>query len=122
MATKVRLFGGFEVQLPDGRLADLPGQKDRALLAVLALQPGAVHTRDKLTGLLWSERGGSQARDSLKHALMRVRQCFGPSISPPVVVDRQSISIDPYAVTVDVSVFEQLLRDGAPEAIEHPLF
>jgi len=118
MATEVRLFGGFEVQLPDGRLADLPGQKDRGLLAVLALQPGAVHTRDKLAGLLWSERGESQARDSLKHALTRIRQCFGPSIPSPVVADRRSISVDPSAVTVDVAVFEQLVRNGTPEAIE----
>src|SRR5262245_5672437 len=110
MAMEVRLFGGFEVQLQGGRLADLPGKKDRALLAVLALQPGAAYTRDKLAGLLWSERGEPQARDSLKHALTRIRQCFGPSTPSPVVADRQSISVDPSAVTVDIAVFEQLLR------------
>jgi DNA-binding SARP family transcriptional activator len=105
-------------RLAGGQVVELPSQKDRALLAVLALQPGAIHARDKFAGLLWRERGEPQARDSLKHSLTRLRQCFGSSIPPPIVADRQSVSVDPSAVIVDVATFEQLLRNGAPEAIE----
>jgi DNA-binding SARP family transcriptional activator len=65
----LRLLGTFELKLADGRAVDLPGQKDRALLAILALAQGAPLSRDKLAGLLWSDRGDAQARDSLKHAL-----------------------------------------------------
>jgi DNA-binding SARP family transcriptional activator len=61
------LFGRFDLRA-DGSLVDLPGQKDRALLAILAVSSGAALPRDKLTGLLWSDRADAQARDSLKHA------------------------------------------------------
>src|ERR1700756_5601734 len=33
---ELTLFGGFELQRPGGEVINLPGQKDRALLAVLA--------------------------------------------------------------------------------------
>src|SRR5262245_30711499 len=115
---KLTLFGGFELRLAGGQVVDLPGQKDRALLAVLALPPGATHARDKLAGLLWSDRGDQQARDSLKHALNKLRQCFQSAMPPPIVADRQSVRLDPAAVTIDVAAFERLLRDGTPEALE----
>jgi hypothetical protein len=44
---ELKLFGVFELKLSDGRLADLPGQKDRALLAIVALAEGAPRSRDK---------------------------------------------------------------------------
>ncbi len=115
---ELTLFGGFQARLTGGQVIDLPGQKDRALLAVLALPPGATHARDKLAGLLWSDRGDRQARDSLKHALNKLRQCFQSATPPPIVADRQSVRLDPAAVATDVATFERLLRDGTPEALE----
>jgi TolB-like protein/two-component SAPR family response regulator len=117
IAAELTLFGGFELRLAGGETVDLPGQKDRALLAVLALRPGATQSRDKLAGLLWSERGDAQARDSLKHALTRLRQCFaaGP---PPFVADRRSVTLDPAALATDVVRFEQLMGDGTDDALE----
>src|SRR5262245_11330156 len=87
---ELALFGGFELRA-EGEIVDLPGQKDRALLAILALRPGASHTRDKLVGLLWSDHGDHQARDSLKHAVGRLRQCVDP---PPIVADRLSVRLN----------------------------
>jgi len=117
-AAEFTLFGGFEVRLASGAVVDLPGQKDRALLAVLALPPGATHSRDQLASLLWSDRGDQQARDSLKHSLTRLRQGFQSTISQPIVADRNSVSLDPRVVTTDVATFEQLVREGTPEALE----
>src|SRR5262249_50797977 len=108
------IFGGFELRA-DGEIVDLPGQKDRALLAILALRPGAIHTRDKLAGLLWGDHGDRQARDSLKHAVGRLRQCVDP---PPILADRQSVRLNTAALAVDVARFEKLLGDGTPEALE----
>ena len=118
MATEIRLFGGIEIQLAGGSMVNLSSQKDRALLAILALQPGVMHARSKLTSLLWSERGEAQARDNLKHALARLRQCLGRSTQEAIVSDRQSVAIDPSAVTVDVATFEELLRNGTDEGVE----
>jgi TolB-like protein len=112
------LFGGFELRLASGQVVDLPGQKDRALLAVLALPPGATHSRDKLAGLLWSDRGDPQARDSLKHSLTRLRQGFPSETSQPIIADRNSVSLDSRGVTIDVATFEQLLREGTPAGLE----
>ena len=50
MVAELTLFGGFELRLASGKVVDLPGQKDRALLAILALRPGTTHSREKLAG------------------------------------------------------------------------
>ncbi len=115
---QLTLLGGFELRLASGQVVDLPGLKDRALLAILALPPGATHSRDKLASLLWSDRGDQQARDSLKHALTRLRQCLQDASPPPIVADRQSVRFDAAGVTVDVAAFERLLGDGTPQALE----
>ena len=115
---ELKLLGAFELRLPDGQIADLPGQKDRALLAILALNAGASQSRDKLAGLLWGDHGEPQARDSLKHALTRLRQCFGEAMSSAIVADRQSVRIDPAGLSIDVSQFERLAREGTLEALE----
>jgi TolB-like protein/cytochrome c-type biogenesis protein CcmH/NrfG len=117
-AAALSLLGGFEVRSAAGEPLELPGQKDRALLAFLALPPGATHAREKLASLLWGDRGDPQARDSLKHALTRIRQCLQSADPQAVDADRQSVRLEPGAVTTDVARFERLLRDGTAEAIE----
>jgi adenylate cyclase len=115
---ELTLFGGFELQRSSGEVIGLPGQKERALLAVLALRPGASQSRDKLAGLLWGDRGDKQARDSLKHSVTRLRESLSSITPPPVLADRQSVRLDPAALAIDVALFEQLLRDGTLEALE----
>src|SRR5215469_6711225 len=115
---ELTLFGGFELQRSSGEVIGLPGQKERALLAVLALRPGASQSRDKLAGLLWGDRGDKQARDSLKHSVTRLRQSLSSITPPPVLADRQSVRLDPAALAIDVALLEQLLRDGTMEALE----
>ncbi|HEX6092091.1 MAG TPA: BTAD domain-containing putative transcriptional regulator [Dongiaceae bacterium] len=117
-AAAVQLLGGFEVRSPDGQPIDLPGQKDRALLAFLALPAGVTHSREKLASLLWSDRGDQQARDSLKHALTRIRQGLQSADPPAIEADRQSVRLDPLGVATDVARFEQFVRDGSAEALE----
>ena len=108
------LFGTFALKLADGRVADLPGQKDRALLAILALNAGSPQSRERLASLLWSDRGDTQARDSLKHALTRIRQCLGDAL----IADRQTAQLDLSAVASDVARLERLVREGTTEALE----
>ena len=114
----LRLLGTFELKLSDGRVVDLPGQKDRALLAALALSTGTALSREKLASLLWSDRGDAQARDSLKHALTRIRQCFGDGAPCPIIADRQSVRLDPAGLAIDTNRFEDMVRSGTPEALE----
>src|SRR5215469_10715790 len=115
---ELTLFGGFGVRAPSEGAINLLGQKERALLAFLALPPGMNHSRDKLASLLWSDRRDPQARDSLKHALTRLRQFLQSADSPAIIADRQSVRLDPAAVSTDVAAFERLVSAGTPEAIE----
>jgi TolB-like protein/Tfp pilus assembly protein PilF len=112
------LFGGFELRLADGEFVDLTGQKDRALLAVLALPAGTTHARDKLASLLWSDRGEQQARDSLKHSLTKLRQSLPAAAKAAIVADRTSARLEPDVVTTDVAAFERLARSGSTAALE----
>jgi DNA-binding SARP family transcriptional activator len=111
------LFGGFEARRASGAVVDLPGQKERALLAYLAVTPGDVHPRERLAGLLWSERGDRQARDSLKQALMRLRRCLEAGDGGALRADRQSVALERAAVSVDVLAFERFIRDGTIESL-----
>jgi TolB-like protein/DNA-binding SARP family transcriptional activator/predicted Zn-dependent protease len=118
---RLMLLGGFELRLADGEALGLLGQKDRALLAVLALPAGATHARDKLASLLWSDRGDPQARDSLKHALTKLRQCLPSGGPASIVADRLTVKFDPASVTIDVAEFERLVREGTPPALEQAI-
>jgi DNA-binding SARP family transcriptional activator len=118
---ELRLYGGFELRLASGEVVDLLGQKDRALLAILALPAGTTHSRDKLASLLWSDRGDQQARDSLKHSLTKLRQCLPVAVQSSIVADRSTARLDPAAMTIDVAEFEQLVRDGTPAALERAM-
>jgi TolB-like protein/DNA-binding SARP family transcriptional activator/Flp pilus assembly protein TadD len=110
------LFGGFRA-CAGGRPVDVPGRKERALLAILALSLGELRSRDKLAGLLWSDRADKQARDSLKSAIARLKQALGPLQPPPIVSDRDCLCLDREGVAVDVAAFERLIGEGTPESI-----
>ena len=110
------LLGGFQARAA-GISVDVPGRKERALLAVLALPPGQRHSRDKLAGLLWSDRGDKQARDSLKSAISRLKEAFGSLHSSPIVSERECVSLDREKVAVDVAAFERLIGEEKPESI-----
>ena len=110
---QVRLFGDFEIDGDDPRPV-LPGQKDRALLAVLAIAGGRPVPRDRLAGLLWGDRGTAQARDSVKHALAALRQALAPAGPGAVVADRAAVRLDPGLVAIDVARFEAALARGTP--------
>jgi TolB-like protein/DNA-binding SARP family transcriptional activator/Tfp pilus assembly protein PilF len=117
-SAELALFGGFQARLATGEAIAIPGQKDRALLAILALSPGVAHSRDKLASLLWSDRGDQQARDSLKHTLVRLRQCLHPVDPPPIIADRQSVRLDSAGLDIDVANFQRLLVEQTPGSFE----
>jgi len=111
------LFGGFQARAA-GQVIDVPGRKERALLALLAMPPGELRSRDKLCGLLWGDRGDKQAHDSLKQALHRLRSSFELVLPLPISADREFLALDRTGVAIDVQEFEQLISEGTPEAVE----
>jgi DNA-binding SARP family transcriptional activator len=101
----------------DGQAIDLPGRRERALLAYLAMSPGEPRSREKLAGMLWSERADKQARDSLKQAVLKLRKALNGVQPTPLPSDREFVTLDPAAVSVDVAEFERLIGHGTPEAV-----
>jgi DNA-binding SARP family transcriptional activator len=110
------LLGGFQVR-GAGQEIDVAGRKERALLAVLAMPAGEPRSRDKLAGLLWSDRADNQARDSLKQAVFKLRKSFAGVEPVPLLADREFLSLERAAVAVDVAEFEQLICMGTMEAL-----
>lgn len=113
---EIGLLGAFQLRL-DGRAIDLPGRRERALLAYLAMPPGEPRSRDKLAGVLWSERGEKQARDSLKQAVLKLRKALDGVQPEPLPSDREFVTLDPAAVSVDTAEFERLIGQGTPDAV-----
>jgi DNA-binding SARP family transcriptional activator len=110
------LLGGFQASVA-GQEIDVPGRKERALLAFLAIPAGKARSRDKLAGLLWSDRGDSQARESLKQAVFKLRKSLDSVQPSPVLADRELVSLERAAVTVDVTEFEQMMGAGTIEGL-----
>jgi TolB-like protein len=111
---RLKVLGGFEARIGPGEPLDIATRKTRALLAYLALPPGRAHARDKLTGLLWSDRGDEQARNSLRQALTELGRILTGIEPSPLVKGRDTLSLDREAVEVDAMLFERLA--ASPDA------
>ena len=110
---QLKLLGGFEARKVSGPVLDIAARKTRALLAYLALPTGRTHSRDKLVGLLWSDRGDEQARNSLRQALTELGKALGAVEPSPLVKQRDSLALDPANVEVDALIFEELAAGNA---------
>ena len=117
---ELALFGGFRARV-EGKSIDVPGRKERALLAYLAMASGEPRSRDSLCALLWGGLGAKQARDALKQALYRLRLAFEPVRSLPILADRTQLILDRDAVAIDVQQFGRWIGDGAPESLERAI-
>ena len=69
---QIRLFGGFDVLA--GKPLDFPTRKTRLLFAYLSMYAGEAVVRERLKGLLWSDRSEAQAAGSLRRALADIRK------------------------------------------------
>lgn len=114
---KLDLLGGFHLAAAGTELR-LPTRKAAALLACLALAPERARSRETLIGLLWGERGETQARHSLSQTLSSIRRVFADAGAAPIVVaDVGGIALESGRVEVDVDGFERRVAEGTPEAL-----
>ncbi|MFL5931793.1 MAG: BTAD domain-containing putative transcriptional regulator [Gaiellaceae bacterium] len=107
----VRLLGPLEVGV-SGRPVELRRQKQRALLALLALRAGEVVSTDRLVEDLWGSEPPKAAVGSLQNLVSELRKVLGAELlvtrAPGYV-----LAIEPH--DVDAHRFEQLARE-APKA------
>lgn len=116
---QLNLFGGFGLRRSDGGEVRLPTRKAEALLAYLACHPGEKQPRDRLTAMLWGDRGDRQARHSLSQTLLSIRQAF-EGADALLMVERETVAACAEAVTSDVLDFQRLIdsEDGLRSALD----
>jgi TolB-like protein/Tfp pilus assembly protein PilF len=85
----------------------LSTRKAGALLAYLACHPAEKHPRDRLTALLWGDRGDKQARHSLSQTLLSLRQELADA-DPLLLIDRETVALRADAVACDALEFRRL--------------
>jgi DNA-binding SARP family transcriptional activator len=104
----LRILGPLEVSDETGPIA-LGGQRQRALLAVLALEPGRVVATDRLVDLLWGEGAPKTAMASLQNGVAQLRKALGPDTletrTPGYVLRISPDQVDAYR-------FERSLTDA----------
>ena len=114
----IKLLGGFEAHLVSGEAIPPIGRKAQALLAYLALAPGTPQPREKLTALLWSDRGEAQARSSLRQALSELRKALAGADPPPLETKGEAVALAADAVVVDVEILGRLVDGGEGPSLE----
>lgn len=108
---KIKLFGTLEVLNPDGDRIAIPGSKQQALLACLALSTGYPPSRDRLIGLLWGDRFADQARQSLRQGISKLRQLLVIDDQSALTANNDHIGLNLDLVTVDLAEFQDLIRE-----------
>ena len=103
----VRLLGPIEAER-DGVPATLGGPKPRALLAVLALEPGRVVSVDKLVEALWPGDPPETAAHAVQVYVSQLRKALGPVIATRA----PGYELELAPERVDLHRFARLTQDG----------
>ena len=110
------LLGGFRARLDSGAPVALPTRKAQALLAYLAVPLGTAHPRDKLASLLWGNTLETTGRTSLRQTLYALRKSLRDVHPQPLLVDGETVALDPAAVTIDVHEFQKRAAEATLSA------
>jgi DNA-binding SARP family transcriptional activator len=106
------LFGGFRAELDDQPQDGFSTDKNRALLAYLALECRTPHRREALASLLWPHRGENAAHNSLRQALYQLRHILvlASDSEPHLLITAEQVQFNPASDHwVDVLEFETRL-------------
>lgn len=99
---RLSLFGRFSLVSANGAEVTITSGKGKALLAYLAQTPGKPRSREEIMALLWSDRGETQGRASLRQVLTGLRKELGGDL----------LKIDRNSVTLDANIVELLPAGG----------
>ena len=109
----LRLIGRFRLKAGNDAVVDVPSRRARALLAYLALAPERTASRERLRGLLWSDRAEAQARASLRQCLLELRGALTTAGLDLLDISREAVGFRTDIVDVDVEALEIALSGGA---------
>ena len=72
-----RVLGPLAVEGDDGPI-EIPGDRPRALLTALLLQPNAIVSADRLVDIVWGDDGPDRPANALQQVVARLRNRLGP--------------------------------------------
>lgn len=98
---RLAVFGKFSLLAANSSEIPINSQKTKALLAYLALSPGMERSREEIMALLWSDRGDTQARASLRQVLFGLKQMLGEEAQNAVRVSDHAVSLNTAHIAVD---------------------
>jgi DNA-binding SARP family transcriptional activator len=113
---RITLAGGVFLSF-DGQDISLPNRKARAMLAVLALNSPPEESRERLTGLLWSESEQSRAHATLRQAVHETRQTLAAVGCNALVAGRLTVALRPGSFQVDMTEMLTELEAGVPDLV-----
>jgi DNA-binding SARP family transcriptional activator len=105
-----RILGPVEARA-DGRVLDLAGSRQRALLAVLLLRRGSPLPRDQLVDDLWGGEARAGAVKALQVAVSRLRRALGDE-ARRLVTTPHGYVIEVAPGELDLERFETLCEEG----------
>jgi len=105
---EVRLFGELEA-VQDGVAVPVRGAKQRALLALLALQRGKPVSADRRIDHLWGDGEAGNPANALQAQIGQLRRSLGPAA---IVTSEAGYALAIGPDDVDVVRFEQLVAAG----------
>jgi predicted ATPase/DNA-binding SARP family transcriptional activator len=105
---QVRLFGELEAWA-GGVPVPVRGAKQRALLALLALQRGQPVSADRLIDTLWGDGQAANPANALQAQIGQLRRAFGAAA---IITSEAGYALDVRPDQVDVVRFEQLVTKG----------
>ncbi len=111
---QLQTLGGLRLSGPDGEL--LAGRrKELALLTYVARRAPQSVAREELVALLWGDRPEASARQSLRQALLYLKQ----ATHELVLVEPEHVSLAPDRLELDVAAFEaDVAADRLEQAVE----
>jgi LuxR family transcriptional regulator, maltose regulon positive regulatory protein len=105
---EVRLFGELEA-VASGVPVPVRGAKQRALLALLALQRGQPVSADRLIDALWGDGQAANPANALQAQIGQLRRTLGPAA---ILTTEAGYTLTAGPDEVDVVRFEQLVAKG----------
>jgi DNA-binding SARP family transcriptional activator/predicted ATPase/Flp pilus assembly protein TadD len=111
------LFGPFRASLDGRPVSGFASNRERALLAYLAVEAEKLHHRDKLAGLFWPEWPQKAGRDNLRYCLSHLRKAIGDRQANPAYlkISRDTIQFNTSSnANVDALTFTMLMENLSP--------
>src|SRR5947209_412123 len=106
---RIELLGGLRAQQGERVITRFRSHKFVALLAYLAYYLDRAHPREVLIDMFWPEFEQDAGRNNLSTALSTLRHQLEPPGVPSgavLIADRESVRLNPTAVTTDVGDLE----------------